>query len=429
MKIQARRFSAPAAVAAPAALLALLLTLSGCVTLPPAPPPSPAPPTAAAPASEPPAPPPSTATPAAPTAPSTPTTTTAQPPAGWSGTVAAVRSGVAKINVTLCDGGAVGTGFLVKDDLIVTAAHVVKDQADISVSVGTEIVRAEVLGVDELADLALLRTARPVDGHVFTFVSVPPELGEEVAALGYPLQAELTFTAGRVSGLNRQQTIGARTVTNLIQTDAAINPGNSGGPLLTLEGDVAGVVSSKRAWVFGTNRPDNYSAEGTAYAVDARKAVLAVESWSSRTAAIAPASCGVPPADDASSVAVTVSSDHPEAVNIAGSLVFHGQSINLGAYDLAFAILTPDMQERMGGLETWRSGLGTSFWRSLNIADVRTSGTDLAAFVRLRTIQAAKDGPEGQTCSDWALEYVMQWDGSIWRIADSTTPQGPPSAC
>ena len=425
MKAQARRASAPAAVAAPAALLTLLLTLSGCVTLP-SPTPPPAPPTTAAVTSEPPAPspPPTTAA-----ATSTPPTTTAQPPAGWAGTVAAVRSGVAKINVTLCDGGGVGTGFLVKDDLIVTAAHVVKDQADISVSVGTDIVRAEVLGVDELADLALLRTTRPVDGHVFTFVSVPPELGEEVGALGYPLQADLTFTAGRVSGLNRQQTIGTRTVTNLIQTDAAVNPGNSGGPLVTLDGDVAGVISSKRAWVFGTNRPDNYSAEGTAYAVDARKAALSVESWSNRTAAIAPASCGVPPAEEAGAVAVTVSSDHPEAVNIAGSLIFHGRSINLGAYDLAFAILTPEMQERMGGLETWRSGLGSSFWRSLDIRAVRASGTDLIAAVRLRTVQDAEHGPAGQTCSDWALEYVMQWDGSIWLIADANTPQGPPSAC
>ena len=110
---------------------------------------------------------------------------------------------------------------------MVTAAHVVKDQAEISVSIGTEIVGAEVLGMDEPADLALLRISRPVDGHVFTFVSTPPQLGEEVAALGFPLEADLTFTAGRVSGLNRQLTIDARTVTNLVQTDAAINPGTA----------------------------------------------------------------------------------------------------------------------------------------------------------------------------------------------------------
>ncbi|MET4137237.1 S1C family serine protease [Pseudarthrobacter sp. PvP090] len=420
MKAPVRRTSAHAALAAPAALLVLVLSLSGCITIPGAPS-APAPSTTAA-ASGPPAPPPPSSTPAV-------TTTTAPPPAGWADTVAAVRSGVAKINVTLCDGGGVGTGFLVRDDLIVTAAHVVTDQADISVSMGTEIVSAEVLGVDEPADLALLRTSRPVDGHVFDFVTLPPELGQEVAALGYPLDADLTFTAGRVSGLNRQQTIGERTVTNLVQTDAAINPGNSGGPLLTLEGEVAGVVSSKRAWVFGTNRADDFSAEGTAYAVDARKAALAVESWSGRTEAVAPASCGLPPADEAGSVAVTVSSDHPEAVNVARSLVFHGQSINLGAYDLAFAILSPEMQERMGGLETWRAGLASSFWRTLDIADVTTSGAEVIAAVRLRTVQDPADGPAGQACSDWALEYVMQWDGTIWRIADSYTPQGPPSAC
>lgn len=420
MNADVRRTPTARALAAPAALTALLLTLSGCITVPGPPPPAET--TTAAP-SQPPSPPPAT-----PTTPP-PTPTTAQPPAGWSDTVAAVRSGVVKINVTLCDGGGVGTGFLVQDDLVVTAAHVVKDQAEISVSIGTEIVGAEVLGMDEPADLALLRISRPVDGHVFTFVATPPQLGEEVAALGFPLDADLTFTAGRVSGLNRQQTIGSRTVTNLVQTDAAINPGNSGGPLLTLEGEVAGVVSSKRAWVFGTNTPDDFSAEGTAYAVDARKAVLAVESWSNRSTAVPPASCGVPPANEDSSVAVTVSSNHPEAVNIARSLVFHGQSINIGAYDLAFAVLTPEMQDRMGGLETWRSGLGSSFWRSLDIADVRASGPDLIATVRLRTVQDPQHGPAGQTCSDWNLEYVMQWDEPIWLIADSQSPQGPPSAC
>ena len=351
------------------------------------------------------------------------------PPPDWAGTVDNVRSGVAKITVTLCDGAGVGTGFLIGDDLIVTAAHVVADQAAISVSVGNQIVNAEVLGVDVPADLALVRTDRRVTGHIFDFVSVPPALGTEVAALGYPLEADLTFTSGRVSGLNRQQTFGAVTRTNLIQTDTAINQGNSGGPLLTMDGSVAGIVSSKRTWILGADDQIAMSAEGTAFAVDARKAALAVEGWRARTQSLPAATCGWPTPAATSAVAVTVGSGHPQAATIAQSLVIHGESINRAAYDWAFTMFTPEMQARMGGVETWQSGLASTFWRTLDLVDVTGAGSRYAADVRLRTDQAAEKGPDGQSCSKWTLRYLMEWDGSIWRIAGASTPFGPPTPC
>lgn len=53
----------------------------------------------------------------------------------------------------------------------------------------------------------------------------------------------------------------------------------------------------------------------------------------------------------------------------------------------------------------------------------------LTADVLLQTGQPAQDGPEGQECSIWTLEYSLRWDQGLWRIDSARLPQGPPIAC
>ena len=70
--------------------------------------------------------------------------------------------------------------------------------------------------------------------------------GDHVVAVGFPFGIGPSVSAGVVSGLKRQfkSPDGQQMLTNLIQFDAAANPGNSGGPLVTMEGEVVGIVTA-----------------------------------------------------------------------------------------------------------------------------------------------------------------------------------------
>ena len=63
--------------------------------------------------------------------------------------------------------------------------------------------------------------------------------------MGFPFGIGPSVSAGVVSGLRREfrSPEGKRVLTNLIQFDAAANPGSSGGPLVTVEGEVVGIVT------------------------------------------------------------------------------------------------------------------------------------------------------------------------------------------
>jgi S1-C subfamily serine protease len=69
---------------------------------------------------------------------------------------------------------------------------------------------------------------------------------DQVVAVGHPFGIGPSTSAGVVSGLKREfrDPEGKKMLTNLIQFDAAANPGNSGGPLVTMDGQVVGIVTA-----------------------------------------------------------------------------------------------------------------------------------------------------------------------------------------
>ncbi|UCC74817.1 MAG: trypsin-like peptidase domain-containing protein [Gemmatimonadota bacterium] len=152
-----------------------------------------------------------------------------------------------------------GSGFAIaRGGYVLTNAHVVQGAIEIVVSsVAGGDHPAELIGTDELSDVALLKVEAEIPVPEFGD-SDGLVIGEPAIAIGNPFgyllsNAEPTVTAGVISGTGRHilpgvfagsvgedQTIYA----DMIQTDASINPGNSGGPLVNAEGRVIGVNSA-----------------------------------------------------------------------------------------------------------------------------------------------------------------------------------------
>lgn len=163
-----------------------------------------------------------------------------------------------------------GSGFIFDSDgHIVTNNHVVEDGAEFEVIFydGARL-RADVIGRDVDSDLAVIK----VDSLPNTY---PPvnlgdsnnlRVGQLVIAIGNPFGEQGSMSLGIVSGLGRSlesqrlpsSATGRYTLPEVVQTDAPINPGNSGGPLITLNGEVAGVNSAIRS-VTGVNSGVGFS--------------------------------------------------------------------------------------------------------------------------------------------------------------------------
>jgi serine protease Do len=149
-----------------------------------------------------------------------------------------------------------GSGFVLDDrGYVLTNEHVVSGATEIVVTLSDgRDVRAEIVGTDDVTDLALLRLVERPQGLRAAPLGTSDDLviGEWVVAIGNPFgyllsNPEPTVTVGVVSGVGRNIIPGDGTRTyylDMIQTDASINPGNSGGALVNALGEVIGVNSS-----------------------------------------------------------------------------------------------------------------------------------------------------------------------------------------
>jgi S1-C subfamily serine protease len=144
----------------------------------------------------------------------------------------------------------IGSGVvIVENGTILTNLHVVAGARKVRVTFfdGSES-DAAVTGTQPENDLAVLRARTLPDDLKPATMRSTGDLapGDEVIAVGFPFGIGPSVSSGIVSGLKRQfrSPDGGQVMANLIQFDAAANPGNSGGPLVTMDGEVVGIVTA-----------------------------------------------------------------------------------------------------------------------------------------------------------------------------------------
>ena len=161
---------------------------------------------------------------------------------------------------------ATGSGVVVTTQgHVVTNYHVIEGASDVQVLSQGRYLKTEIVGYDELTDLAVLRVMEEVDLPAVKMGDVAGvRVGDWAIVIGNPLGKQFadTVTVGVVSALNRE--LEGSSIVKMLQTDAAINSGNSGGGLFNTRGELIGIPSLK----FSANGQENIaSIEGIAMAI------------------------------------------------------------------------------------------------------------------------------------------------------------------
>ena len=139
-----------------------------------------------------------------------------------------------------------GSGFIWDNQgHVVTNYHVIQGANSANIVLANQqSYSATLVGSSPSHDLAVLK----IDPKDTALKPIPLgqsetlKVGQNVYAIGNPFGLDQTLTTGVISALGREITSqNNRTISDVIQTDAAINPGNSGGPLLDSTGRLIGV--------------------------------------------------------------------------------------------------------------------------------------------------------------------------------------------
>lgn len=152
-------------------------------------------------------------------------------------------------------GQAAGTGQIISSNgEILTNNHVVDRSTSIQVNIAgqTKTYPAQVIGVDQSADIAVIQVDGVSGWPTVSFASSSSvRVGDPIVALGNALGQGGTpdVSQGAITALDQTITASesgskSEQLNGMLQSDASIYPGDSGGPLVNSSGQVVGMITA-----------------------------------------------------------------------------------------------------------------------------------------------------------------------------------------
>lgn len=197
--------------------------------------------------------------------------------------VNATKDSVVRLEGQGCGGIVSGSGFVVRDGLIATNAHVVAGIRQTYVQDVNGTHKGQVVWFDPDLDLAVMRVP-DLGGKPLKFDTATAPPGTPAAIVGYPSGG--AFKAGPAAILSKIKASGhdiygrGLTIRDIYEVKGTVIPGNSGGPLVGKDGRVLGVIFA-----------ESTSYEHVGYVLTATKVAAEVQQAASRQQPVSTGSC------------------------------------------------------------------------------------------------------------------------------------------
>ena len=153
---------------------------------------------------------------------------------------------VVEITADFSDKSTSGTGILLKDNYVITNAHILSIDNELAENIYASFnndlndYNLELISIDDDLDIALLKIDE-VKYNPIILENIKVQTGEKVYAIGNAIGQGISIVEGIISDSKRE--INGNTY---IMHSAPVNHGNSGGPLYNSKGQVIGMIVSSR---------------------------------------------------------------------------------------------------------------------------------------------------------------------------------------